>query len=87
VGFADRVLELVEATFGCECELFVEFTGLLSWQPGSSIEWHHDANRDYLEVRLNALCFFASLQQQAGAVHGERHRMVRDASMAGLSVG
>ncbi|BBG94619.1 2-oxoglutarate and Fe(II)-dependent oxygenase superfamily protein [Prunus dulcis] len=32
-------------------ELFVEFTGLISWSRGSSIGWHSDDNRPYLKQR------------------------------------
>ena len=58
------MLELVEATFGCECELFVEFTGLLSWKAGASIDWHHDANRDYLQVRVAPLYNVSASQRR-----------------------
>jgi hypothetical protein len=68
------VLELVEETFECECELFVEFTALLSWKAGASIDWHHDANRDYLEVRdmLDVL-------RESGARRKERWLLLLDA--------
>uniref|UniRef100_A0A061R336 Fe2OG dioxygenase domain-containing protein n=1 Tax=Tetraselmis sp. GSL018 TaxID=582737 RepID=A0A061R336_9CHLO len=32
-------------------ELVPEFTSLIEWGPGSSIGWHHDANRPYLRRR------------------------------------
>ncbi|KAG6402647.1 hypothetical protein SASPL_134849 [Salvia splendens] len=43
--------ERVEEYFGCEYELFVEFTGLISWCKGASIGWHSDDNRDHLKQR------------------------------------
>jgi len=55
VAARERVQETVEQTFGREMELFPEFTALIGWGPGGSIDWHHDANRLpflLLEVRL-----------------------------------
>jgi len=51
VAARERVQETVEQTFGREMELFPEFTALIGWGPGGSIDWHHDANRDYLAQR------------------------------------
>ncbi|XP_072971678.1 uncharacterized protein [Typha angustifolia] len=47
----ERIKEKVEELFGCEFELFVEFTGLISWCRGACIGWHHDDNRPYLKQR------------------------------------
>ncbi|KAL6561702.1 hypothetical protein OROMI_017303 [Orobanche minor] len=52
---SERLKEKVEEHFGCEYELFVEFTGLISWCMGASIGWHSDDNRDYLKQRDFAL--------------------------------
>ncbi|XP_019054962.1 PREDICTED: uncharacterized protein LOC104607266 isoform X2 [Nelumbo nucifera] len=43
--------EKVEEFFGCEYQLFIEFTGLISWTKGASIGWHSDDNRPYLKQR------------------------------------
>ncbi|XP_075483363.1 uncharacterized protein LOC142523441 isoform X2 [Primulina tabacum] len=51
VPIRENLKEKVEEFFGCEYELFVEFTGLISWCKGSSIGWHSDDNRDYLKQR------------------------------------
>ncbi|XP_051116442.1 uncharacterized protein LOC127241433 isoform X3 [Andrographis paniculata] len=51
VPIRERLKEKVEEYFGCEYELFVEFTGLISWCKGASIGWHSDDNRDYLKQR------------------------------------
>ncbi|KAL6543329.1 hypothetical protein OROHE_010849 [Orobanche hederae] len=55
VPIRERLKEKVEEHFGCEYELFVEFTGLISWCMGASIGWHSDDNRDYLKQRDFAL--------------------------------
>ncbi|XP_073059334.1 uncharacterized protein [Primulina eburnea] len=51
VPIREMLKEKAEEFFGCEYELFVEFTGLISWCKGSSIGWHSDDNRDYLKQR------------------------------------
>ncbi|XP_028073902.1 uncharacterized protein LOC114276316 isoform X7 [Camellia sinensis] len=48
VPIRERLKEKVEEFFGCEFELFVEFTGLIR---GASIGWHSDDNRPYLKQR------------------------------------
>ncbi|XP_074584378.1 uncharacterized protein LOC141840322 isoform X2 [Curcuma longa] len=54
----DRLKDAVEETFGCEFELFVEFTGLISWCKGASIGWHSDDNKPYLRQRdFAAVCY------------------------------
>ncbi|CAN6465685.1 unnamed protein product [Victoria cruziana] len=51
VAIRERLKEKVEEFFGCEYELFIEFTGLISWTNGSKIGWHSDDNRPYLKQR------------------------------------
>eukprot|EP00798_Chlamydomonas_sp_ICE-L_P009727 gene9727-7600_t len=46
-----KVWRAVEAGFAFEPCLHVEFTGLLSWNAGANLGWHHDSNRDYLTQR------------------------------------
>ncbi|GAX81386.1 hypothetical protein CEUSTIGMA_g8817.t1 [Chlamydomonas eustigma] len=51
VKVRQQVWETVEQVFGLTLELYVEFTGLISWCKGSSIGWHSDDNREYLSQR------------------------------------
>ncbi|XP_015868023.3 uncharacterized protein LOC107405477 isoform X1 [Ziziphus jujuba] len=61
VPIRERLKEKVEEFFGCEYELFVEFTGLISWTKGASIGWHSDDNRPYLKQRdFAAVCYLNS---------------------------
>lgn len=61
IPIRDTLKEKVEEHFGCEYELFVEFTGLISWCKGASIGWHSDDNRDYLKQRdFAAVCYLNS---------------------------
>ncbi|XP_068659759.1 uncharacterized protein [Aristolochia californica] len=61
VPIRERVKEKVEEFFGCEFELFIEFTGLISWCTGASIGWHSDDNRPYLKQRhFAAVCYLNS---------------------------
>lgn len=54
----EKVKELVEEYYGCEYELFVEFTGLISWTKGAKIGWHSDNDRPYLKQRhFTAVCY------------------------------
>ncbi|KAL8490407.1 hypothetical protein ACS0TY_026056 [Phlomoides rotata] len=63
VPIRDRLKEKVEECFGCEYELFVEFTGLISWTKGASIGWHSDDNRDHLKQRdFSAVCYLNSYE-------------------------
>ncbi|KAI3467953.1 hypothetical protein Pfo_024616 [Paulownia fortunei] len=63
VPIRERLKEKVEEHFGCEYELFVEFTGLISWCKGASIGWHSDDNRDYLKQRdFAAVCYLNSYE-------------------------
>ncbi|KAG2701748.1 hypothetical protein I3760_06G058200 [Carya illinoinensis] len=55
VPIRESLKEKVEEFFGCEYELFVEFTGLISWCRGASIGWHSDDNRPYLKQRAFAI--------------------------------
>ncbi|KAM2329863.1 uncharacterized protein LOC126607612 [Malus sylvestris] len=58
VPVRERLKEKVEEFFGCQFELFVEFTGLISWSRGASIGWHSDDNRPYLKQRhFAAVCY------------------------------
>lgn len=48
----------LEEFFKCEYELFIEFTGLISWSRGASIGWHSDDNRPYLKQRhFSEVCY------------------------------
>ncbi|XP_078441427.1 2-oxoglutarate (2OG) and Fe(II)-dependent oxygenase superfamily protein isoform X2 [Wolffia australiana] len=61
VTVREMLREKVEDRFGCEFELFVEFTGLVSWCKGASIGWHSDDNRPYLKQRdFAAVCYLNS---------------------------
>ncbi|KAG7589329.1 Prolyl 4-hydroxylase alpha subunit [Arabidopsis suecica] len=61
VSIRERLKETIEETFGCEFELFIEFTGLISWCRGASIGWHSDDNRSYLKQRdFAAVCYLNS---------------------------
>ncbi|KAL3650650.1 hypothetical protein CASFOL_007053 [Castilleja foliolosa] len=63
IPIRERLREKVEEHFGCEYELFVEFTGLISWCKGASIGWHSDDNRDYLKQRdFAAVCYLNSYE-------------------------
>ncbi|XP_010681358.2 uncharacterized protein LOC104896320 [Beta vulgaris subsp. vulgaris] len=57
----EKLKEKVEEVFNCEFELFIEFTGLISWNKGASIGWHSDDNRPYLKQRdFTAVCYLNS---------------------------
>ncbi|CAN7129501.1 unnamed protein product [Brassica rapa subsp. narinosa] len=61
VSIRERLKEKMEETFGCEYELFIEFTGLISWCRGACIGWHSDDNRQYLKQRdFSAVCYLNS---------------------------
>ncbi|KAJ3674114.1 hypothetical protein LUZ60_006106 [Juncus effusus] len=58
VQIRERLKEKVEEIFDCRFELFVEFTGLISWCKGASIGWHSDDNKPYLKQRdFSAVCY------------------------------
>ncbi|OIW18067.1 hypothetical protein TanjilG_19299 [Lupinus angustifolius] len=63
IPIRDRLKDKVEEFFKCEFELFIEFTGLISWSRGASIGWHSDDNRPYLKQR-----HFASNSVMSGDV-------------------
>lgn len=55
-----RAREAVRAAVeeALDLPLLIEFTGLVSWRPGSTIGWHHDACRPYLAQRSHsAVCY------------------------------
>ncbi|XP_015062538.1 uncharacterized protein LOC107008130 isoform X2 [Solanum pennellii] len=61
IPIRERLREKAEEYFGCQYELFVEFTGLISWCRGASIGWHSDDNRPYLKQRdFAAVCYLNS---------------------------
>lgn len=62
----ETIRDLVEESFGCECELSIEFTGLVSWGPGAAIGWHSDSNRPYLKQRHFAVRTFWRERPLAG---------------------
>ncbi|VVA94454.1 unnamed protein product [Arabis nemorensis] len=65
ISIRDRLKEKMEETFGCEYELFIEFTGLISWCRGASIGWHSDDNRQYLKQRdFAAVCYLNSYEKE-----------------------
>ncbi|KAK9277543.1 hypothetical protein L1049_007088 [Liquidambar formosana] len=64
VPIRERLKEKAEEFFGCEYELFVEFTGLISWSRGASIGWHSDDNRPYLKQRdFAAVCYLNNYEE------------------------
>ncbi|KAM3327728.1 putative protein isoform X1 [Capsicum galapagoense] len=61
IPIRERLREKAEEYFRCQYELFVEFTGLISWCRGASIGWHSDDNRPYLKQRdFAAVCYLNS---------------------------
>ncbi|CAN4089563.1 unnamed protein product [Withania somnifera] len=61
IPIRERLREKAEEYFGCQYELFIEFTGLISWCRGASIGWHSDDNRPYLKQRdFAAVCYLNS---------------------------
>ncbi|XXG40857.1 hypothetical protein AAC387_Pa01g1469 [Persea americana] len=72
IPIRERLKEKVEEFFGCEYELFIEFTGLISWCKGANIGWHSDDNRPYLKQRnFAAVCYLNShgLEFEGGMFH------------------
>ncbi|KAL6867526.1 hypothetical protein ACP4OV_015550 [Aristida adscensionis] len=58
VPVRDRLRDAVESFFSCHFDLFIEFTGLISWCKGASIGWHSDDNKPYLRQRaFTAVCY------------------------------
>lgn len=61
VPIRETLKDKVEDFFDCHFDLFVEFTGLISWTRGASIGWHSDDNRPYLKQRdFAAVCYLNS---------------------------
>ncbi|KAL7132244.1 hypothetical protein ABFS83_12G058700 [Erythranthe nasuta] len=86
IPIRERLKEKVEEYFGCEYELFVEFTGLISWCRGASIGWHSDDNRDYLKQRdFAAVCYLNSYEVDfnGGLFHFKDGEPLTIAPMAG----
>ncbi|TVU47785.1 hypothetical protein EJB05_07394, partial [Eragrostis curvula] len=58
VPIRERLRDAVESFFSCQFDLFIEFTGLISWCKGASIGWHSDDNKPYLRQRaFTAVCY------------------------------
>ncbi|KHN25978.1 Prolyl 3-hydroxylase 1 [Glycine soja] len=58
IPIRERLKDKLEEFFKCEYELFIEFTGLISWSRGASIGWHSDDNRPYLKQRhFSEVCY------------------------------
>uniref|UniRef100_A0A0E0KB22 Fe2OG dioxygenase domain-containing protein n=1 Tax=Oryza punctata TaxID=4537 RepID=A0A0E0KB22_ORYPU len=58
VPVRERLRDAVEAAFSCHFDLFIEFTGLISWCKRASIGWHSDDNKPYLRQRaFTAVCY------------------------------
>ncbi|KAL5721816.1 procollagen-proline 3-dioxygenase [Ranunculus cassubicifolius] len=86
VPIRERLKEKVEEFFGCEYELFIEFTGLISWTKGASIGWHSDDNRSYLKQRdFAAVCYLNSHGKdfEGGLFHFQDGEPATFAPMAG----
>lgn len=71
----EAVRAAVEEALDLQLGLLIEFTGLVSWRPGSSIGWHHDANRPYLLQRAySAVCYLnASADDFDGGIFCFKH--------------
>ncbi|CAD6210362.1 unnamed protein product [Miscanthus lutarioriparius] len=66
VPVRERLRDAVESFFDCHFDLFIEFTGLISWCKGASIGWHSDDNKPYLRQRaFTAVCYLNN--------HGEEY--------------
>lgn len=86
VPVRERLKEKVEEFFGCEYELFIEFTGLISWTKGASIGWHSDDNRPYLKQRdFAAVCYLNTygIDFEGGLFHFQHGMPTTVAPMAG----
>ncbi|WOH13258.1 hypothetical protein DCAR_0832767 [Daucus carota subsp. sativus] len=86
VSIRERLKEKVEEFFGCEFELFIEFTGLISWTRGASIGWHSDDNRPYLKQRhFAAVCYLNSygIDFEGGVFHFQHGKPASVAPMTG----
>ena len=74
VAARERVRAAAEEALGLGLGLLVEFTGLISWRPGSSIAPHHDANRCGLPVAAVGAA-------TAAAAHARCHAAVSTATL------
>ncbi|KAG8368590.1 hypothetical protein BUALT_Bualt15G0061300 [Buddleja alternifolia] len=86
VSIRERLKEKAEEHFGCEYELFIEFTGLISWCKGASIGWHSDDNREYLKQRdFAVVCYLNSyeIDFKGGLFHFQDGEPSTFAPMAG----
>ncbi|XP_065857362.1 uncharacterized protein [Euphorbia lathyris] len=87
VSIRERLKEKVEEFFGCQFELFVEFTGLISWTRGASIGWHSDDNRPYLKQRdFAAVCYLNNYEKdfKGGLFHFQDGEPTTVVPMAGV---
>ncbi|CAL4938465.1 unnamed protein product [Urochloa decumbens] len=67
VPIRERLRDAVESFFDCLFDVFIEFTGLISWCKGASIGWHSDDNKPYLRQRaFTAVCYLNN--------HGEDYK-------------
>ncbi|RLN19878.1 uncharacterized protein C2845_PM02G32120 [Panicum miliaceum] len=67
VPVRERLRDAVESFFDCLFDVFIEFTGLISWCKGASIGWHSDDNKPYLRQRtFTAVCYLNN--------HGEDYK-------------
>ncbi|TKY59777.1 Prolyl 3-hydroxylase 1 [Spatholobus suberectus] len=67
IPIRERLKDKLEEFFKCEYELFIEFTGLISWSRGASIGWHSDDNRPYLKQRhFSAVCYLNTYGKDFG---------------------
>ncbi|GAB2279928.1 hypothetical protein Dimus_014563 [Dionaea muscipula] len=86
VPLRERLREKVEEVFGCELELVIEFTGLISWSKGASIGWHSDDNRPYLKQRdFSVVCYLNNFGENfhGGAFHFQQGEPTTVLPMAG----
>ncbi|XP_047250242.1 uncharacterized protein LOC107838780 isoform X3 [Capsicum annuum] len=90
IPIRERLREKAEEYFRCQYELFVEFTGLISWCRGASIGWHSDDNRPYLKQRDFAITegerITLTLWFSRDASHDEDRKLISSLSPALLDV-
>ncbi|CAH9053314.1 unnamed protein product [Cuscuta epithymum] len=89
IPIRERLMDEVEAYFGCNLELYVEFTGLLSWCKGASIGWHSDNNKPYLKQRdFSAICYLNSydVDFKGGVFHFKEGEPANILPMAGDAI-
>ncbi|GAB4828686.1 hypothetical protein Ancab_018351 [Ancistrocladus abbreviatus] len=86
VHLRETLKEKAEELFDCPFELFVEFTGLISWTKGASIGWHSDDNRPYLKQRdFAAVCYLNNFGKdfRGGLFHFQEGEPTTIVPMAG----